>query len=93
MKKGLSTNKKLVQSRDFKEIEEGIQLGKESANRNVFDELLGEFKFRSDGYFVNDWKASGPDEYYFSVALQGLVNFAPMDPRDNYLEHPLKLYD
>ena len=42
-----------------------------------FDELLGEFKFRSDGYFVNDWKASGPDEYYFSVALQGLVNYAP----------------
>jgi|GEM_PF-7055518 len=69
--------KKLVQSRDFKEIEEGIQLAKESANGNVFDELLGEFKFRSDGYFVNDWKASGPDEYYFSVALQGLVNYAP----------------
>ena len=28
--------KKLVQSRDFKEIEEGIQLAKESANGNVF---------------------------------------------------------
>ena len=68
--------KKLVQTRDFKKIDEGIQLAKKSANRNVFDELLGEFEFRQ-GYFVNDWKASGPDKYYFSIAIQGLVNFAP----------------
>ena len=68
--------KKLVQSRDFAQMEEGITLAQQSNNPNIFDELLGDVVYER-GFFSNGWKGTGADVYHFSTAIQGLLNAAP----------------
>lgn len=68
--------KKLVQSRDFVQIEEGITLAQQSNNPNIFDELLGDVVYEQ-GFFSNGWKGTGADVYHFSTAILGLLNAAP----------------
>ncbi len=68
--------KKLVQSRDFVQMEEGITLAQQSNNPNIFDELLGDVVYEQ-GFFSNGWKGTGADVYHFSTAILGLLNAAP----------------
>jgi len=75
-KKLVQNIKKLFLLRDLNSIEEGINLAQQAENPYIFDELIGEVKFQSNS-FINDWKGTGIDKYYFSVALLGLINYAP----------------
>jgi hypothetical protein len=75
-KKSCQQIKKLIQSRDFTQIEQGIEMAKLTASVAIFDELLGDVKY-GNTLFSNHWTGSGPDEYYYSLAIQGLLNFAP----------------
>ena len=75
-KKLVQNIKKLFLLRDMNSIEEGINLAQQAENPNIFDELIGEVKYQNNS-FINDWKGTGKDEYYFSVALLGLINYAP----------------
>lgn len=79
-KKNISKIKKLFRSRDFTNIEIGIELVKSLNNPNIFDQLLGDVKYKSDqwsGTFTHDWKGAGPDQHYFLTSILGLLNFAP----------------
>ena len=88
-KKTCQQIKKLIQSRDTSQIEQAIELANKTANVAVFDELLGDVKYNprnmNGGKFSNHWKGSGPDEYYFSLAIQGLLNFAPAGSKGQVL--------
>ena len=79
-KKNISKIKKLIRSRNFTNIETGIELVRSLNNPNIFDELLGDVKYKSDkwsGTFTHDWKGNGPDQHYFLTSILGLINFAP----------------
>ena len=76
-KKTCQQIKKLIQSRDTGQIAQAIELAKKTASVAVFDELLGDVNYNNRAKFSNHWKGTGPDEYYFSLAIQGLINFAP----------------
>ena len=63
-KKNIAKIKKLIRSRNFTNIETGIELVRSLNNPNIFDELLGDVKYKSDkwsGTFTHDWKGNGPD--------------------------------
>ena len=47
-KKNISKIKKLIRSRNFTNIETGIELVRSLNNPNIFDELLGDVKYKSD---------------------------------------------
>ena len=58
----------------------GIELVRSINNPYIFDELLGNVEYSFDqwsGTFNHDWKGTGPDQYYFQIAILGLINFAP----------------
>ena len=79
-KKNTAKIKKLIRSRNFTNIETGIELVRSLNNPNIFDELLGDVKYKSDkwsGTFTHDWKGNGPDQHYFLTSIIGLINFAP----------------
>ena len=79
-KQNVAKIKKLIRVRDLEKVEMGIELVRSINNPKIFDELLGnvEYKFGQwSGSFTHDWKGAGPDEYYFQIAILGLLNFAP----------------
>ena len=79
-KRNIAKIKKLIRSRNFTNIETGIELVRSLNNPNIFDELLGDVKYKSDkwsGTFTHDWKGNGPDQHYFLTSILGLLNFAP----------------
>ena len=79
-KKNTAKIKKLIRSRNFTNIETGIELVRSLNNPTIFDELLGDVKYNSDkwsGTFTHDWKGAGPDQHYFLTSILGLLNFAP----------------
>lgn len=72
--------KKLIRSRDFNRISQGIDLVRSVENPEVFNELLGNVQYNFDqwsGSFSHDWKGTGPDEHYFQTAILGLLNYSP----------------
>lgn len=79
-KQNVAKVKKLIRTRDLEKIEMGIELVRSINNPYIFDELLGNVEYSFDqwsGTFNHDWKGTGPDQYYFQIAILGLINFAP----------------
>ena len=88
-KKSCQQIKKLIQSRDFTQIEQGIEMAKLTASVAIFDELLGDVKY-GNTLFSNHWTGSGPDEYYYSLAIQGLLNFAPTGSKGQFMRDSIE---
>ena len=58
----------------------GIELVRSINNPYIFDVLLGIVEYSFDqwsGTLIHDWNGTGPDQYYFQIAILGLINFAP----------------
>ncbi|MDB9858538.1 hypothetical protein OAC56_02830, partial [Flavobacteriaceae bacterium] len=93
-KQNVAKIKKLIRVRDLEKVEMGIELVRSINNPKIFDELLGNVEYKFDqwsGSFTHDWKGAGPDEYYFQIAILGLLNFAPKGSKGFEIRDSVKI--